>query len=82
MGPAAASALPLRTADPHVRPPPSVEVRPNTSIDQAQGREPGQMFALPQPNRRQLTWYSGGGREGPLPLTPAIEHSDKRTQRT
>ena len=50
MGPAAASAHPLMCA------PYPVEVRPNMLIDQAQGRKPGQMFAFPQPDRRQLTY--------------------------
>ena len=54
------------------RPPPSatVEVEPDTPIDQAQGREPGLMFAPPQPDRQQLTWYSGEGRD----LAPDPSH--------
>ena len=39
---------------------------------------PGCMFALLQPNRRQLTWYSATGRKGPWPSTPAIKHSDSK----
>eukprot|EP00670_Eutreptiella_braarudii_P002130 CAMPEP_0174301566 /NCGR_PEP_ID=MMETSP0809-20121228/59122_1 /TAXON_ID=73025 ORGANISM="Eutreptiella gymnastica-like, Strain CCMP1594" /NCGR_SAMPLE_ID=MMETSP0809 /ASSEMBLY_ACC=CAM_ASM_000658 /LENGTH=54 /DNA_ID=CAMNT_0015407333 /DNA_START=2138 /DNA_END=2302 /DNA_ORIENTATION=- len=44
-----------------------VEVRPNTPASQAQGRKSGQMCALPQPDRRQLTWCSGKGKKGPCP---------------
>ena len=54
---------------PCANPPPHSHalVRPDTPIHQAQGREPGRMFALPQPDRRLLTWGNEEGRKGPDP---------------
>ena len=67
MGPATASAFPPIRPLTCMSAPHPLELRPDTPIDQAQGREPGRMFALLQPDRRRLTWYSGEGRKGPCP---------------